>query len=205
MFKVCKKVAVYSPGVTVSICLFTFLVFSSANHSHMMALLQQLLYSESLSLSWRDIIVPVVRQVVQTVRPDVRNCDDDMDIRQLVHIKKVRPQLSFTPEKWYICLILHVEFKKVECWLVLDTASDVVSPSVFLFQIPGGRKFDSAVVNGFVCTKNIAHKKVKWPCSQELRLYFHRSNRYTFWKKKCFIYFIIFFEWDSMGDFCTSA
>lgn len=86
----------------------------SANHSHMMALLQQLLYSESLSLSWRDIIVPVVRQVVQTVRPDVRNCDDDMDIRQFVHIKK----------------------------------------------IPGGRKFDSTMVNGFVCTKNIAHKKM---------------------------------------------
>ncbi|XP_034002366.1 1-phosphatidylinositol 3-phosphate 5-kinase isoform X3 [Trematomus bernacchii] len=86
----------------------------SANHSHMMALLQQLLYSESLSLSWRDIIVPVVRQVVQTVRPDVRNCDDDMDIRQLVHIKK----------------------------------------------ISGGKKFDSTVVNGFVCTKNIAHKKM---------------------------------------------
>ncbi|XP_049904660.1 1-phosphatidylinositol 3-phosphate 5-kinase isoform X1 [Epinephelus moara] len=86
----------------------------SANHSHMMALLQQLLYSESLSLSWRDIIVPVVRQVVQTVRPDVRNCDDDMDIRQLVHIKK----------------------------------------------ISGGRKFDSTMVNGFVCTKNIAHKKM---------------------------------------------
>ncbi|XP_051259693.1 1-phosphatidylinositol 3-phosphate 5-kinase isoform X4 [Dicentrarchus labrax] len=86
----------------------------SANHSHMMALLQQLLYSESLSLSWRDIIVPVVRQVVQTVRPDVRNCDDDMDIRQLVHIKK----------------------------------------------IPGGRKFDSTVVNGFICTKSIAHKKM---------------------------------------------
>ncbi|XP_029688466.1 1-phosphatidylinositol 3-phosphate 5-kinase isoform X7 [Takifugu rubripes] len=86
----------------------------SANHSHMMALLQQLLYSESLSLSWRDIIVPVVRQVVQTVRPDVRNSDDDMDIRQLVHIKK----------------------------------------------IPGGKKFDSTVVNGFVCTKSIAHKKM---------------------------------------------
>lgn len=86
----------------------------SANHSHMMALLQQLLYSESLSLSWRDVVVPVVRQVVQTVRPDVRNRDDDMDIRQLVHIKK-------------IC---------------------------------GGRKFDSTVVNGFICTKNIAHKKM---------------------------------------------
>lgn len=71
-------------------CVLTSASFSSANHSHMMALLQQLLYSESLSLSWRDIIVPVVQQVVQTVRPDVRNCDDDMDIRQLVHIKKVR-------------------------------------------------------------------------------------------------------------------
>ncbi|XP_061463815.1 1-phosphatidylinositol 3-phosphate 5-kinase isoform X3 [Rhineura floridana] len=86
----------------------------SANHNHMMALLQQLLYNESLSLSWRDMIVPLVCQVVQTVRPDVKNRDDDMDIRQFVHIKK----------------------------------------------IPGGKKFDSVVVNGFVCTKNIAHKKM---------------------------------------------
>ncbi|XP_074857435.1 1-phosphatidylinositol 3-phosphate 5-kinase isoform X2 [Carettochelys insculpta] len=86
----------------------------SANHNHMMALLQQLLNNESLSLSWRDIIVPVVCQVVQTVRPDVKNRDDDMDIRQFVHIKK----------------------------------------------IPGGKKFDSMVVNGFVCTKNVAHKKM---------------------------------------------
>ncbi|XP_037704431.1 1-phosphatidylinositol 3-phosphate 5-kinase isoform X6 [Choloepus didactylus] len=86
----------------------------SANHNHMMALLQQLLHSESLSPSWRDIIVPLVCQVVQAVRPDVKNRDDDMDIRQFVHIKK----------------------------------------------IPGGKKFDSVVVNGFVCTKNIAHKKM---------------------------------------------
>ncbi|KAG8558720.1 hypothetical protein GDO81_017123 [Engystomops pustulosus] len=85
----------------------------SANHNHMMSLLQQLLYNESLSLSWRDVIVPVVCQVVQTVRPDVKS-DDDMDIRQYIHIKK----------------------------------------------IPGGKKADSLVVNGFVCTKNIAHKKM---------------------------------------------
>lgn len=63
--------------------------YSSANHNHMMALLQQLLHSDSLSASWRDIIVSLVRQVVQTVRPDVKNQDDDMDIRQFVHIKKV--------------------------------------------------------------------------------------------------------------------
>uniref|UniRef100_A0A8C0WWM4 1-phosphatidylinositol-3-phosphate 5-kinase n=1 Tax=Castor canadensis TaxID=51338 RepID=A0A8C0WWM4_CASCN len=86
----------------------------SANHNHMMALLQQLLHNDSLSPSWRDIIVSLVCQVVQTVRPDVKTQDDDMDIRQFVHIKK----------------------------------------------IPGGKKFDSVVVNGFVCTKNIAHKKM---------------------------------------------
>ncbi|XP_012607557.2 1-phosphatidylinositol 3-phosphate 5-kinase isoform X7 [Microcebus murinus] len=86
----------------------------SANHNHMMALLQQLLHNDSLSPSWRDIIVSLVCQVVQTVRPDVKHQDDDMDIRQFVHIKK----------------------------------------------IPGGKKFDSVVVNGFVCTKNIAHKKM---------------------------------------------
>ena len=77
---------------------------SSANHSHMMALLQQLLYSESLSLSWRDVIVPVVRTVVQTVRPDVRSCDDDMDIRQLVHIKKVRPSVCVCVCVCGVCL-----------------------------------------------------------------------------------------------------
>ncbi|KAI1885277.1 hypothetical protein AGOR_G00218500 [Albula goreensis] len=31
---------------------------------------------------------------------------------------------------------------------------------VHIKKIPGGKKFDSAVVNGFVCTKNIAHKKM---------------------------------------------
>lgn len=31
----------------------------------------------------------LVCQVVQTVRPDVKHQDDDMDIRQFVHIKKV--------------------------------------------------------------------------------------------------------------------
>lgn len=60
-----------------------------------MALLQQLLHSESLSPSWRDIIVSLVCQVVQTVRPDVKNRDDDMDVRQFVHIKKVSSANAF--------------------------------------------------------------------------------------------------------------
>lgn len=61
----------------------------------MMALLEQLLHNESLSPSWRDIIVSLVCQVVQTVRPDVKNRDDDMDIRQFVHIKKVSSANAF--------------------------------------------------------------------------------------------------------------
>lgn len=60
-----------------------------------MALLQQLLHNDSLSPSWRDIIVSLVCQVVQTVRPDVKNRDDDMDIRQFVHIKKVSSANAF--------------------------------------------------------------------------------------------------------------
>ncbi|KAA8593089.1 hypothetical protein FQN60_018544 [Etheostoma spectabile] len=45
-----------------------------------MALLQQLLYSESLSLSWRDISCTVVRQVSRPVGPRSQ-LRDDMDIR----------------------------------------------------------------------------------------------------------------------------
>jgi hypothetical protein len=61
----------------------------------MMALLQQLLHNDSLSPSWRDIIVSLVCQVVQTVRPDVKTQDDDMDIRQFVHIKMVTSATAF--------------------------------------------------------------------------------------------------------------
>ncbi|ELW72694.1 1-phosphatidylinositol-3-phosphate 5-kinase [Tupaia chinensis] len=111
----------------------------SANHNHMMALLQQLLHNDSLSPSWRDIIVSLVCQVVQTVRPDVKSQDDDMDIRQFVHIKKVvqtvRPDVKSQDDDMDIRQFVHIK------------------------KIPGGKKFDSVVVNGFVCTKNIAHKK----------------------------------------------
>lgn len=39
----------------------------------------------------------------------------------------------------------------------------IITESSFVVQIPGGKRFDSTVVNGFVCTKNIAHKKVGSP------------------------------------------
>lgn len=52
-------------------------------------LLRQLLSTEGLSLSWCDIILPIVHRVIDTVRPDVKNDADDMDIRQYVQFKKI--------------------------------------------------------------------------------------------------------------------
>lgn len=53
------------------------------------ALLRQLLSSEGLSLSWCEIIQPLIRRVVDTVRPDIKHDNDEMDIRQYVKIKKI--------------------------------------------------------------------------------------------------------------------
>uniref|UniRef100_A0A8C4QV24 1-phosphatidylinositol-3-phosphate 5-kinase n=1 Tax=Eptatretus burgeri TaxID=7764 RepID=A0A8C4QV24_EPTBU len=86
----------------------------AANHWHMTVLLQQQFSAECLPMAWWEVVLTLLHQIVQTVRPDVRNDDDDMNIQHYVHIKK----------------------------------------------IPGGKKFDSEVVNGFVCTKNVAHKKM---------------------------------------------
>ncbi|XP_078714192.1 1-phosphatidylinositol 3-phosphate 5-kinase isoform X1 [Lampetra fluviatilis] len=86
----------------------------SASHTHATAVLQQLLCMQCLPLAWCDGVLPIVDQAVRCVRPDVKNDDDDMDIRQYVHIKK----------------------------------------------IPGGKKFDSVVLNGYVFSKNVVHKKM---------------------------------------------
>ncbi|CAH1248992.1 PIKFYVE [Branchiostoma lanceolatum] len=86
----------------------------SAHDQHTVAFIRQLLHEEYLSLWWSDIIMPLVRQISETVRPDVRHENDNMDIRQ------------------------YVKFKK----------------------IPGGHRSDCCFVNGVVCTKNIAHKKM---------------------------------------------
>ncbi|XP_078620485.1 1-phosphatidylinositol 3-phosphate 5-kinase-like isoform X2 [Branchiostoma floridae x Branchiostoma japonicum] len=86
----------------------------SAHDQHTVAFVRQLLHEEYLSLWWSDIIMPLVRQISETVRPDVRHENDNMDIRQ------------------------YVKFKK----------------------IPGGHRSDCCFVNGVVCTKNIAHKKM---------------------------------------------
>ena len=54
--------------------------YSNDFKQHEQSLLKQLLNAEGLSQSWIDIVVPLAKQVVDTVWPDTQN--DDMDIRQ---------------------------------------------------------------------------------------------------------------------------
>ncbi|CAG0896870.1 unnamed protein product [Darwinula stevensoni] len=89
-------------------------IFSSAYHSHEQALIHQLLEQEGLPTSWVSILSSLVHNVVDNVTPDVRHNNDDMDICQYVHVKKV----------------------------------------------PGGSKAESMVVNGVVCSKNVAHRSM---------------------------------------------
>lgn len=56
---------------------------------HVQRLMKQLLSWQGVSLSWADVLMPLVTNVVHTVRPDVRDDEDDMDLRQYVHLKKI--------------------------------------------------------------------------------------------------------------------
>lgn len=76
-------------------------MYSLSYKYHEESLLNQLLSAEGLSLSWFDIILPIIYRVVNSVHPDVKNDGDDMDVRQYVQFKKV-------------ILIMHLE-----AWLIL--------------------------------------------------------------------------------------
>ncbi|KAL1434106.1 hypothetical protein MTO96_011762 [Rhipicephalus appendiculatus] len=52
-------------------------------------LLNQLLAADGLPLPWAEVVLPIVHRVANIVTPDVKHLDDDMDIRQYVHIKKI--------------------------------------------------------------------------------------------------------------------
>ncbi|XP_039284821.1 putative 1-phosphatidylinositol 3-phosphate 5-kinase [Nilaparvata lugens] len=65
-----------------------FETLTSAFKQHNQNFLKQLLNAEGLSQSWADVVIPVAQQVVDTIKPDLRN-DENMDIRQYVQLKKV--------------------------------------------------------------------------------------------------------------------
>ncbi|XP_065348560.1 1-phosphatidylinositol 3-phosphate 5-kinase isoform X2 [Cloeon dipterum] len=62
---------------------------TEAFEKHEEALTRQLLQAERLSDDWIPTVQPLVHQIVDLVRPDVKNEADFMDIRQYVQFKKV--------------------------------------------------------------------------------------------------------------------
>ncbi|KAK6645654.1 hypothetical protein RUM43_001934 [Polyplax serrata] len=65
------------------------LSLTSAFEHHKQSLLRQMLSVEGLSQSWSDTIQDVVSGVVDLVRPDMKNDEDEMDIRLYVQVKKL--------------------------------------------------------------------------------------------------------------------
>ncbi|XP_066582542.1 1-phosphatidylinositol 3-phosphate 5-kinase isoform X2 [Prorops nasuta] len=61
---------------------------SSAYKQHEDSLIKQLLNKEGLSQNWSAVILPLVSQIIDHVRPDLNHNADAMDIRQYVQIKK---------------------------------------------------------------------------------------------------------------------
>jgi 1-phosphatidylinositol-3-phosphate 5-kinase len=60
------------------------------NHKqHQIDLLKQLLKLKNLNPEWFDVIMPLVWQCVDLVRPDVKHDNDLMDIRNYIKIKKL--------------------------------------------------------------------------------------------------------------------
>ncbi|XP_021945128.2 1-phosphatidylinositol 3-phosphate 5-kinase isoform X2 [Folsomia candida] len=66
---------------------FQTLCNSYVNHEN--NLLNQLLDRMGVSPSWADVILPIVHKVTEIVRPDVRNAEDEMDLRQYIQFKKL--------------------------------------------------------------------------------------------------------------------
>lgn len=57
--------------------------------THENNLLNQLLERMDVDPMWADIILPIVHKVTEIVKPDVRNAEDEMDLRQYIQFKKL--------------------------------------------------------------------------------------------------------------------
>ncbi|CAH1788888.1 unnamed protein product, partial [Owenia fusiformis] len=62
---------------------------NKAYKEHLTSLTKQLLSWEGLSLSWTETIMSTSQKVAECVRPNIKDDEDDMDIRQYVQIKKI--------------------------------------------------------------------------------------------------------------------
>ncbi len=105
----CVSIGSYEPGFYAK----AEMMFQKKYDAHLDSSMTQLIKSHGLSLSWLEVIRPLIMKATHTVRTDVLT-DDVMDINEYVRIKK----------------------------------------------IPCGKKSDSSVNFGVVCTKNVTHKKM---------------------------------------------
>ncbi|XP_017776695.1 PREDICTED: 1-phosphatidylinositol 3-phosphate 5-kinase [Nicrophorus vespilloides] len=64
-------------------------VLSNAFSQHESSLCKQLLSVNGLSLTWSEYILPLVREIVDVIRPDVNHDAEELDIRQYVKFKVV--------------------------------------------------------------------------------------------------------------------
>ncbi|XP_052764126.1 1-phosphatidylinositol 3-phosphate 5-kinase-like isoform X2 [Mya arenaria] len=67
----------------------TYEKLQQEHHEHLTLLTKQLLHEENLPAGWEDIIISTVDRVTLFVKPDVKDNNDDSDIRKYVHIKKI--------------------------------------------------------------------------------------------------------------------
>ncbi|KAL3284887.1 hypothetical protein HHI36_019023 [Cryptolaemus montrouzieri] len=64
-------------------------ILTETYEQHEQTLLKQLLAANGISLTWSDIIVPLIHDIVNIIRPDKNHDARQLDIRQYVQIKKL--------------------------------------------------------------------------------------------------------------------
>ncbi|KAK9877229.1 hypothetical protein WA026_016976 [Henosepilachna vigintioctopunctata] len=69
-------------------------ILTEAYEQHEQTLLKQLLAANGLSLTWADIIFPLIHDIIDFIRPDKNHDARNLDIRQYVQLKKLTGSLK---------------------------------------------------------------------------------------------------------------
>nr|CAI5827442.1 unnamed protein product [Callosobruchus analis] len=102
-------------------------LLTEAYEQHEQSLLKQLICSRGLSLSWFDVIRPVIHDVVAVIRPDANHDAVDLDIRNYVKFKKLSggSRTDTMMIKGIVCS-KNVAHKRM--------ATDIENPKILLLQ-----------------------------------------------------------------------
>ncbi|CAH1970908.1 unnamed protein product [Acanthoscelides obtectus] len=102
-------------------------LLTDAYDQHEQCLLKQLLSSRGLSLSWVDIITPLIHDIIAVISPDANHDAVDLDIRNYVKLKILsgRHKTDTTLVKGIVCS-KNVAHKRM--------ATDIENPKILLLQ-----------------------------------------------------------------------